>query len=163
MTRPLHLLRLAGLSIFLSVGAAGGLVQPAYAAEPAVYTATQNLAVSGYDPVSYFGGGGPVVGSADHQTQWNGATWRFASAANLAKFVADPAAYAPQFGGYCAWAVSQGYVAQGDPKQWAVVDNKLYLNYNARAKELWDADRSAAIERAKGHWPSVLEKNQNRP
>lgn len=161
MTRPLHLVRLAGLSIILASGAAGALVQAAHAAEPAVYVDVQSLAAGGYDPVSYFGSGGPIVGLTDYQTQWNGATWRFASAESMAKFVADPAAYAPQFGGYCAWAVSQGYIAPGDPKQWAVVEGKLYLNYNARAKELWDADRSAAIERGRGNWPRVLEKNQS--
>ena len=161
MTRPLHLLRLAGLSLALAMGAAGASALPAHAAEPAVHVNAQKLAVGGYDPVSYFGPGGPAVGLADHQMQWNGATWRFASAESMAKFAADPAAYAPQFGGYCAWAVSQGYIAPGDPKQWAVVGGKLYLNFNARAKELWDADRPAAIERARGHWPKVLEKNQN--
>ena len=82
---------------------------------------------------------------------------------NLAKFQADPTAYEPQFGGYCAWAVSQGYVAPGDPGQWKIVDGRLYLNFNARAKELWEADQADAIERGNANWPGVLTKNQDNP
>ena len=162
MPRPVHLLRLVGVSMALAFGATGLAAQPAFAAEPAIYANAEKLAVGGYDPVSYFNPGGPTVGLAKHESQWNGAAWRFASAESQAKFLADPHAYAPQFGGYCAWAVSQGYIAPGDPQLWAVVEGKLYLNYNARAKELWDADRAPAIERARANWPTVLEKNQNR-
>jgi hypothetical protein len=89
-----------------------------------------------------------------------GATWRFASAENLARFRSDPARYAPQFGGYCAWAVSQHYLAPGDPDYWRIVDGKLYLNANARAKELWEADQADAIARGHANWPAVLTDNQ---
>ncbi len=81
-------------------------VAPASAKEDPVYTSTfSDLAVSGYDAVAYFKEGRPVEGRSDHEFEWNGATWRFASAENLAAFKADPEAFAPQFGGYCAWAV----------------------------------------------------------
>jgi hypothetical protein len=96
-----------------------------------------------------------------HQLQHKGATWRFASADNLARFKANSAAFEPQFGGYCAWAVSQGYVAPGDPEQWKIVDGKLYLNFNARAKELWEADQAEAITRGHANWPTVLTQNQD--
>lgn len=128
---------------------------------PEVNAEADGLAARGYDVTAYFTGGKPVRGNAAYQASYQGATWRFASAENLARFQADPAAYAPQFGGYCAWAVSQGYVAPGDPDQWKIVDRKLYLNFNARAKELWEADQEDAIKRGHANWPAVLIKNQD--
>ena len=101
------------------------------AAQDPIYTGTlSDLAVSGYDPVAYFTDGKPVEGSSDYSFAWNGAVWRFASQANLDEFKADPAQVRAQFGGYCAWAVSQGYTASADPEAWRIVDGKLYLNYD---------------------------------
>ena len=137
---------------------------PAFAKPaPDTSVAEDGLAARGYDVTAYFLQGKPVKGIASHQIQHKGATWRFASAENLARFQANPAAYAPQFGGYCAWAVSQGYIAPGDPRQWKIVDGKLYLNFNARAKELWEADQADAIKRGHANWPAVLTKNQDNP
>lgn len=130
---------------------------------PEINIEADRLAARGYDVTAYFLQGKPVRGSKAHQLQYKGATWLFASADTLAKFKADPAAFEPQFGGYCAWAVSQGYIAPGDPQQWKVVDGKLYLNFNARAKELWEADQAEAIKRGHANWPSVLTKNQDNP
>jgi YHS domain-containing protein len=84
------------------------------------------VAIKGYDPVAYFKSGKPVEGTGTHEHRWMGATWRFASAANRDAFAADPQRYAPQFGGYCAWAVSQGYTADIDPEAWTIVGDKLY-------------------------------------
>lgn len=150
--------KLAALMLAAAVPAS----TPAFAKPaPEVNVEADGLAARGYDVTAYFAQGKPVRGSAAHQLNYKGSTWRFASAANLARFKADPSAYAPQFGGYCAWAVSQGYIAPGDPEQWKIVDGKLYLNYNARAKELWEADQADAIERGHANWPAVLTKNQD--
>ena len=130
---------------------------------PAVYSASDGLAAGGYDVTAYFSEGKAVRGSDSHELMLQGVTWRFASAEAKARFQANPNAYAPQFGGYCAWAVSQGYLASGDPEQWKIVDGKLYLNFNARAKELWEADQAAAIGRGNANWPAVLTKNQDNP
>jgi len=128
---------------------------------PEVSAEADHLAARGYDVTAYFLHGKPVRGSKEHQFRYKGATWLFASAETLAKFKADPTAFEPQFGGYCAWAVSQGYIAPGDPDQWKIVDGKLYLNFNARAKELWEADQADAIKRGRANWPGVLTKNQD--
>ena len=88
------------------------------------------VAIDGTDPVAYFTDGRPAQGSSDFEHEWMGATWRFVSAAHRDLFAADPAKYAPQYGGYCAWAVSQGYTAKIDPAAWKIVDGKLYLNYS---------------------------------
>ena len=128
----------------------------AQAADP-VYTGWfSNLALDGYDPVAYFEEGAPVAGSADHRHEWNGATWQFASAANRDAFVADPMAYAPQYGGYCAWAVAEGKEAAGDPQHWRIVDGKLYVNYNADVQTRWEADIPGFIEKADQNWPTLL-------
>ena len=147
----------------LSLATIPAAVPAANKPAPAVYSASDGLAASGYDVTAYFTAGKPVRGSTKHELMLQGVTWRFASAEAKARFQASPYAYAPQFGGYCAWAVSQGYLASGDPEQWKIVDGKLYLNFNARAKELWEADQAAAIERGKANWPAVLTKNQDNP
>lgn len=116
------------------------------------------LALDGHDAVAYFKAGKPVKGSPEHGLTWNGATWRFASAENKAAFEASPQTFAPQYGGYCAWAVSQGYTAKGDPNTWRIVDGKLYLNYNASVQKDWEKDIPGRIAKADKNWPAVLSK-----
>lgn len=132
---------------------------PAHAAKPPVYTAPlSDVGAGGYDVVAYFTQGQPVKGDKAFETNWKGATWRFSSAANLAKFRANPAAYAPQYGGYCAWAVANGYTASGDPRQWKIVGGKLYLNYNAEIQSRWVKDIPNLVRKGDANWPSVLGK-----
>ena len=113
-----------------------------------------DVAIGGYDTVS-FHQGGPLLGTAAYQADYEGSVWRFSSAENLALFEADPAAYAPQFDGYCAWAAGQGYVAPGKPEHWAVEDGKLYLQFNARVLRRWDRDRASFIAAGERHWPTL--------
>ncbi len=132
-------------------------VAPAAAADPVSTGTFGNLAVSGYDPVAYFAQGKPVEGRSVLEYEWNDATWRFSSAENLAAFKASPEAYAPQYGGYCAWAVSQGYTAKSDPDAWRIVDGKLYLNYSKDIQKRWAQDIPGNIAKADANWPKVLE------
>jgi YHS domain-containing protein len=113
------------------------------------------VAIKGYDPVAYFKQSAPVKGSAEFTHQWNGATWRFSSKGNRDEFASKPDMYAPQFGGYCSWAVSQGYTADIDPNAWKVVNGKLYLNYNKSVQKKWEADQNALIEKANRNWPGL--------
>ncbi len=145
------------LAVSLLVAGGTGAGQPARAAEAPVYTGfLSSLAVNGHDPVAYFTEGRPVEGSSAFESEYNGATWRFASAANKAAFDAEPAKFAPQYGGYCAWAVSQGYTAKGDPANWRIVDGKLYLNYNTEVQRTWEQDIPGNIGKADGNWPKVI-------
>lgn len=114
------------------------------------------LAIRGTDPVAYFTQGGPVAGSAEFTHTWSGATWQFASAENRDLFAANPELYAPQYGGFCAWAVSQGYTADIDPNAWKIVDNKLYLNFNRSVQRRWERDIPGNIGKADANWPGVL-------
>jgi len=143
---------LIGASAVAAVGVGG----PASAAEP-VWTNFWGLAIRGYDPVAYFSDGKPVEGLKAHEIEWIGASWRFATAENKNKFLADPEAFAPQYGGYCAWAVSQGYTASTDPEAWSIVDGKLYLNYNKSVQANWEKDIPGHIASGDANWPKVLE------
>lgn len=127
------------------------------ASKPAVF-ATDGVAIQGYDPVAYFTRKKPVEGSARYTYRWKGATWRFASAANRDAFKANPARYAPQYGGYCAYAMSEDAVAPTDPAAWTVYKGKLYLNYSRSVRSLWRRDRDRRIGDADRNWPGVLNK-----
>lgn len=109
-------------------------------------------ALGGYDAVAYFAVEKAVEGNPRYEFAWNGAKWLFSSAENLEKFKAAPESYAPQFGGYCSYAVSNGYTADGDPKAWKIVDGKLYLNYSPEVKQLWEKDQDKRINEGKANW-----------
>jgi YHS domain-containing protein len=115
------------------------------------------LALNGYDSVAYFTEGKAVEGSGEFSYVWMGAEWHFTSPATREAFVKEPEKYAPQFGGYCAWAVAHGYTANGDPTVWKVVDGKLYLNYNQRVKEKWEQDETHFIKQGSDNFPRFLE------
>jgi YHS domain-containing protein len=132
-----------------------GVTTPALAGEPEVYAINGN-AINGYDPIAYFTQDGPVEGAADHTSVYKGATWQFSSADNKALFDGDPVKYAPQYGGYCAYAVSKGYTATTAPNAWAVEDGKLYLNYSRAVRVLWRRDIPGHIKSANANWPKVL-------
>jgi YHS domain-containing protein len=119
---------------------------------------TDDGAIRGYDPVSYFTESKPVKGDKQFSTEFNGATWCFSSEENMNAFKASPEKYAPQFGGYCAYAVSQNYTYETDPNAFTIVDDKLYLNYNLKTSEEWNSKRDEYIKLANTNWPNVLKK-----
>ncbi|AEH32212.1 YHS domain-containing protein [Vibrio anguillarum] len=127
-------------------------------AEDEIYTSfLSNKALSGYDTVAYFTKGEPVKGSSDFSTLYKNAQWYFSSKENLELFLNNPNQYAPQYGGYCAWAVSEkNDFAPGDPNQWAIVDGKLYLNYDKKIKTLWDTNQAVHIQQADKNWPNLI-------
>jgi YHS domain-containing protein len=113
-----------------------------------------SAAVGGYDSVSYFTGT-PTSGSDRFTAQYKGATFKFANAANLATFKADPARYAPQYGGHCAWATANNYRFAGDPKVWKIVDGKLYLNYNKDVQVKWEKDIPGLVAKGDINWQTL--------
>ncbi len=138
------------------------LAAPSLAAaeSPAVNLGHFNkLAMNGYDVISYWQGGDPTEGNPEISAEYNGATWIFVSKENRDRFLADPAAYAPQYGGYCAYAASRGYVADVDPYAWRIYGDKLYLNYSPRVRRMWASDIDANIEKADAIWPEPLSEN----
>ena len=141
--------------LFTAVSIAA-ICTPALAAKPQVYAA-RGAAIRGYDPVAYFTERMPVQGSEEFTFDWNGATWRFKNAENRDLFAENPEMYAPQYGGYCAWAVSRGYTARIDPDAWSIYEGKLYLNYSLRIRRQWSADIPGNVALGDANWPGVLE------
>jgi YHS domain-containing protein len=116
--------------------------------EKAPVYATSRGAIDGYDPVAYFTEQTPTKGSTAFSLEWKGATWYFATENNRTLFRQNPEKYAPQYGGWCAYGWSQGYPAKIDPTAWTIVDQKLYLNYNARIQKQWLKKQTEFIEAA---------------
>jgi YHS domain-containing protein len=113
------------------------------------------LAIRGYDPVAYHQQSAPVKGSSQFSYQWQGATWLFANAEDRDRFRVEPERYAPQYGGYCAYAVSKGRTASIDPGAWRIVDGKLYLNYSKGVQKKWEQDVPGNIVKADRSWPGL--------
>lgn len=126
-----------------------------YASEPVFQTA--NGAIDGYDVVAYFTESKPVMGKPEFSDEWSGARWHFATAENLAAFRANPQRYAPQFGGYCAYAVGSGYTAKSDPQAWHIEDGKLYLNFDTSVREQWLPKRRELMAAGERNWPGVIQ------
>lgn len=133
----------------LSVSGASGKEPPIYAED--------GFAINGYDPVTYIEMITAKEGSDEYSYDWMGATWKFISQENLDKFMASPDDYAPQYGGYCAYAVAKGYTATTEPDAFTVFEGKLYLNYSKRVERIWRQNMINFIEDGDQNWPGVLE------
>ncbi len=131
------------------------LATPAPAPALARSFAERGVALRGTDVVGYFTEGRVVRGRAEHVTEWDGVRWLFANAANRERFIADPAAHAPAYGGFCAWAVSRGYTAPTDPAAWRIVEGRLFLNYDQNTKRRWEADMPRLIALGDANWPRL--------
>jgi YHS domain-containing protein len=143
----------AGLAVLcLSVGQPTG----AWAQSEANTGYFGNVAIEGYDPVAYFTMDKPVKGSEAFSHEWMGATWRFANKEHQESFVASPAKFAPQYGGFCAVGVAYGeLVANIDPEAWFIVDGKLYLQYSKNLDEDFRDDRDNLLAKAEENWDQV--------
>ena len=149
--RPLS--AIAGLSLMFGL-AMGGPV----AADPAALNLdAAHLAIRGYDPVAYFAAGAPTPGREDITAEHEGAVYRFASTANRAAFLAGPARYLPAYGGFCAMGTALRRKVDGDPRQWRIVDGRLYLNFDAGVARHWATAIPQHIEAADGHWRDIRE------
>jgi hypothetical protein len=148
------LTRRSALGIVLAAPALSLIPRVLHAAEPEIY-AEGGIAIDGSDPVAYFAAQGPVPGG-DPRVMWKGATWRFATPEAAAAFEADPTAYAPQFGGYCAFAASRGYLAPTVPEAWTLHNGQMFLNANLRARTLWLRDIEGNIAKGRANWPGIL-------
>ncbi|SDH84099.1 YHS domain-containing (seleno)protein [Roseospirillum parvum] len=112
----------------------------------------EGVAIEGYDPVAYFTDGKPEMGDPAITLEWNGAIWRFATPDHRDLFAAQPEHYAPQYGGFCALAVSKGYTATVDPRAFRIIDGKLYLAYSLRALEQWEKNLPDSTEAGRRNW-----------
>lgn len=135
---------------------AATLATPAFAGSPPIFANSNDIAINGYDTVAYFTQSEPVSGLPQLSVEWNGAVWFFATSWTREMFINDPVAYAPQFGGYCALAASKGAIAPTAPDAWTIYEDKLYLNFNLRARDVWRQDIPGNIAKAEANWPAIL-------
>ena len=152
-------LTVAGLAAYSGAWSSVALAVAEINVAPGRTTQGPGVAVHGFDPVAYFAQGRPLIGSAKHAVVHDGATYRFASASNMKKFQADPDQYVPAFGGYCAYGVAVGAKFDGDPRNWKIVDGKLYLNLNEQIQETWLEDVPGNIQKAKKNWTQIKHKD----
>ncbi len=124
------------------------------ASEPVFSTASQ--AIRGYDPVAYFTQSQAVAGIGQLTHLYKNNNWYFSSTQNRDKFIANPQDYAPQYGGYCAYAMSFGKLASTDPEAWTIKQGKLYLNYNKTTRRIWLKDVDNNINKADKNWAQLL-------
>ena len=130
----------------------------ALALDPVYTSFFSNKAIKGYDTVAYFTENKPVKGLKEFNTEYQGAQWYFSSQENLDLFLADPEKFAPQYGGYCAYAVAKNTTASIKPELFTIEDGKLYLNYNNEINETWQNNREEFIKQADANWPELLAK-----
>ena len=131
---------------------------PANTLKPGLFGGNTDTAILGYDPVAYFTDGKPVKGQDALSFSYIGAKWKFATLANLDLFKANPEKYAPQYGGYCAYGVSQDNLVTIEPDKFKIVDGKLYLNYNADIQAKWLKDPAGFIKLADAKFQALLKK-----
>lgn len=131
------------------------LATSALAAGVDINATSTGLALRGYDPVAYFTEGAPTRGDFQITSVYEDATYRFSSKENKAQFEADPEAYVPAYGGYCAFGTAMGFKFDGDPNYWRIVDDKLYLNLSQSIQERWSGDIPGFITQADGNWTDI--------
>lgn len=148
MRKILSILQIAVLMGF-------AVFQNANAAD-AIYTSFfSNKAVAGYDVVAYFTENKSVEGNSKYTFEYKGAEWQFSSNEHLTLFKNNPEKYAPQYGGYCAWAMAGNETAPGKPAFWTVYEDKLYLNYDQSVQDTWLADKQGFIQKADLNWSKL--------
>jgi YHS domain-containing protein len=111
-----------------------------------------DVAIKGYDAVAYFTASKALKGKETFTFQWHNMTWYFITKENRDLFATSPEKYAPQYDGYCAWALTEARKAQTDPEVWKIVDGKLYLNCSQTAYEKWSKDIPGNIKKADANW-----------
>ena len=111
-----------------------------------------DVAIKGYDTVAYFQAGKAIKGNESFTFQWHNLTWYFQTGENRDLFAANPGKYAPQYDGFCAWAMTEARKAVTDPEVWKIFDGKLYLNCSMAAYEKWSRDIPGNIKKADANW-----------
>lgn len=144
------------ISAVLVLALAFALAPGAFAENPhRINKAPEDVAILGYDPVSYFTEGRPVKGSPDFEHVWQNARWQFSKSEHRDLFAADPDRYAPRYGGFCSGAMARGWIAPIDPEAWVIVEDRLYLNYSKQGRDDFAKQPAPKIVRADENWKEL--------
>lgn len=144
-------------SLLAGAAVSVALASSALAAGVELNASSTGLALQGYDPVAYFTEGEATPGDWRITASYQDATYRFSNEEHKAAFEADPEAFLPEYGGYCAFGAAMGFKFDGDPEQWRIVDGELYLNISADIQERWLQDVPGYIEQADSNWPTIVD------
>jgi YHS domain-containing protein len=156
MEMPSKIITTAGAVLALAM-----LTAPGVQAESADgVNQIDGIALHGFDPVAYFTQNKAVKGEAEFTAQYRGVTYEFASKEDQATFQANPATYVPQYGGFCAFAISKGVKADIDPHAFAINDGKLYVNYSEKALQAYQEDVKGNTQNANHNWPDVAKQSK---
>ncbi len=151
----------AGIGVAVILVAAGAAAMLSIGGPPndeiALWNQTNDVAISGYDTVAYFAKGEAMEGDEAFSHRWQDATWLFAEAGHRDLFASDPERYAPQFGGFCATGMTYGATAKADPEVWAIIDDKLYLNFDEYAHEIFHDNVETNVANAERKWAEKIE------
>ena len=143
------------LTLALGIGC-GGISTPSATADDLEVNPNTGLAISGFDPLSYFVDHKPLMGSPDIELNRKGVIWQFRNPGNRAAFAAHPDVYGPRFGGFDPVAIARGASVPGHPLIWAIVRERLYLFYDDAARRAFLADPGRVLAAAERKWPTVL-------
>ncbi len=157
-TRAKKVLKFIWAAVALATSSAALAAAPINTLEAGLFGGHGDVAIRGYDTVAYFTQGKAVQGQDSFVAMWMGAKWKFASKSHLDLFNASPQQYAPQYGGYCAYGVSRGYLVKVEPDQFKIIEGKLYLNYDASVHATWLKDPTGFIRIADAKFPDLLKK-----
>ncbi len=130
---------------------------PAFAADPIETGTFNNNAIYGYDTVAYFTQNKAVKGNKKINFEWRGAQWHFSTEEHRDMFKADPEKYAPQYGGYCAYAMSDGRLVGIDEDAFTIHEGKLYLNYSKSVMKEWRSNMAQFIQEADELYPTKVD------
>lgn len=144
------------LFLFLTLAGLGVLPALADPEKNLVNMDDHGIALQGYDPVSFFTQDKPMKGKTELHSLYQGATYLFASQEDKTAFEANPAQYAPQFGGFCAYGVSQGHTAQVKIDAYQIVDGKLLMQYDQGVRDLFNQDKIGNLAKAQANWPKIV-------
>ena len=147
----MKLIKSAGLAAAVTFAVATA----ALSAGPEINASSTGLALQGYDPVAYFTEGEATKGSYKITASYDDATYWFSSEEHKAAFEANPDAYVPEYGGYCAFGAAMGFKFDGDPNHWKIVDGELYLNLSKDIQERWSEDIPGFIQQADNNWVTI--------
>lgn len=145
-------------SLIGGVALSVAVASTALAAGVELNASSTGLALQGYDPVAYFTVGEATKGDYRITALHNEALYRFASEENKEAFEANPEAYLPAYGGYCAFGTAMGFKFDGDPTQWKIVDGELFLNLSPEIHAKWQGDQANFITKADGNWGEIADK-----
>jgi YHS domain-containing protein len=111
----------------------------------------------GHDPVSYFSKGHPERGKPELKVNLPQRTYYFVDAAQRQQFLANPARYEPQYGGFCSSGAAFAIKLGSDPGAWIIKDGRLFIFGDVLGQTAWSLEPDWNVKHADALWPEMAE------